>query len=308
MAVCDADGSVILGMGDLESVIFPRSAMKPLQSIALIELLKTLENIPEFSEAEVALICASHNGELLHTEAVRGLLGKFDISVDELVCGAHWSMHQETMVSQVRSMDKPHQVHNNCSGKHAGMLALAKYLDQGFSDYIKMDHPVQKFICNYISEISGIEDITYELDGCSAPTPFMSLENIARLFQKLASQDRPELNKVFDAMVEYPLLVGGSNNFDSIFINALKGMGITKVGGESVRGIALNTKNHGPIGLAIKILDGNLRAMPIVTMKLLEHLELLSDKEFHQLDQYRTKNLKNHNNLKIGKIEAYIDF
>ena len=125
VAVCDADGSVILGMGDLESVIFPRSAMKPLQSIALIELLKTLEDIPEFSDAEVSLICASHNGELLHTEAVRGLLSKFDISVDELVCGAHWSMHQETMVSQVRSMDKPHQVHNNCSGKHAGMLILS---------------------------------------------------------------------------------------------------------------------------------------------------------------------------------------
>ena len=76
VAVCDADGSVILGMGDLESVIFPRSAMKPLQSIALIELSKTLEDIPEFSDAEVSLICASHNGELLHTEAVRGLLSK----------------------------------------------------------------------------------------------------------------------------------------------------------------------------------------------------------------------------------------
>ena len=78
VAVCDADGSVILGMGDVESVIFPRSAMKPLQSIALIELLKTVEDIPEISEAEVALICASHNGETLHTEAVQGLLGKFD--------------------------------------------------------------------------------------------------------------------------------------------------------------------------------------------------------------------------------------
>ena len=108
VAVCDADGSVILGMGDVESVIFPRSAMKPLQSIALIELLKTVEDIPEISEAEVALICASHNGETLHTEAVQGLLGKFNISIDELVCGGHWSMHQETMMSQVRSMDEPH--------------------------------------------------------------------------------------------------------------------------------------------------------------------------------------------------------
>ena len=84
VVLCDADGSVILGMGDVESVIFPRSAMKPLQSIALIELLNTMENVPEFSDAEVALICASHNGEALHTDAVQGLLSKFDISIDEL--------------------------------------------------------------------------------------------------------------------------------------------------------------------------------------------------------------------------------
>ena len=98
VALCDSEGSVILGMGDVESVIFPRSAMKPLQSIALIELLKTLPDIPEFSDAGVALICASHDGETLHTDAVQGLLGKFDIPIDELICGAHWSMHQETMV------------------------------------------------------------------------------------------------------------------------------------------------------------------------------------------------------------------
>ena len=109
VAVCDADGSVILGMGDVESVIFPRSAMKPLQSIALIELLKTLENVPEFSEAEVALICASHNGEILHTEAVTGLLCKFDISIDELVCGAHcqcirrqWCLRSEVWMNLIR--------------------------------------------------------------------------------------------------------------------------------------------------------------------------------------------------------------
>ena len=110
MAVCDADGSVILGMGDLESVIFPRSAMKPLQSIALIELLKTLEDVPPFSDAEVSLICASHNGELLHTEAVRGLLGKFNISVDELFVHTgrcirrQWCRRSDAWINLIRSI------------------------------------------------------------------------------------------------------------------------------------------------------------------------------------------------------------
>ena len=146
IAVCDADGSVILGMGDVESVIFPRSAMKPLQSIALIELLKTQEDIPAFSDAEVALICASHNGETLHTDAVQGLLSKFDISIDELICGAHWSMHQETMVSQVRSMDEPHKVHNNCSGKHAGMLILSKLMSGKTFRYTNLTNAAQQQI------------------------------------------------------------------------------------------------------------------------------------------------------------------
>ena len=93
VAVCDADGKIVLGRGDEESVIFPRSAMKPLQAIALVELLNSSTDIPEFSNTEIALICASHNGEIFHTEAVTKLLDKFDISIDELICGAHWSTH-----------------------------------------------------------------------------------------------------------------------------------------------------------------------------------------------------------------------
>ena len=109
-------------------------------------------------------------------------------------------------------------------------------------------------------------------------------------------------------MVSYPILVGGTKNFDSSFIQALHGRGITKVGGESIRGIAIKTDEHGPVGIAIKVLDGNLRALPIATMKLLNHLRLLKNEEKDELSCYETKILKNHNNLEVGKIEAYIDF
>ena len=197
--------------------------------------------------------------------------------------------------------------HNNCSGKHVGMLALAKHLGQGIKGYIQKEHPVQKEIFNLVNELTGAENIPTETDGCSAPTPFMSLETIARLFQKLAAGETPELSRVFDAMCSHPHLVGGTNHFDSLFIEALAGRGITKVGGESVRGVALKKPNGGSIGIALKILDGNFRALPLATMKLLEHLELLTDAELQKLYKFRTKILKNHNQLKIGRIEAIVE-
>ena len=135
----------------------------------------------------------------------------------------------------------------------------------------------------------------------------LPLETIAQLFQKLAASNDQELSRVFDAMCANPILVGGTNRFDSLFIKALAGRGITKNGGESVRGISIKKQDGGTVGIALKILDGNFRAMPIATMKLLEHLQLLSDDELKKLDKFRMKILKNHNQQDIGRIEAVID-
>jgi L-asparaginase II len=187
------------------------------------------------------------------------------------------------------------------------MLALAKHLGLGINGYIQKEHPVQKEIFNLVHELTGLENIPTETDGCSAPTPFMTLETIARLFQKLASGETLELNRVFDAMCANPVLVGGTNRFDSLFIEALAGRGITKVGGESVRGISIKKPNGGSVGIALKVLDGNFRSMPIATMRLLEHLELLNSVELEKLDKFRTNILKNHNQLEIGRIEVLIE-
>ena len=270
VAVCDADGSVILGMGDLESVIFPRSAMKPLQSIALIELSKTLEDIPEFSDAEVSLICASHNGELLHTEAVRGLLSKFDISVDELVCGAHWSMHQETMVSQVRSMDKPHQVHNNCSGKHAGMLILSKLLSGKTFGYANLMNAAQQQILGTLEFMTGLDLMHYPhgIDGCGAPVFSAPLGNWARAFALFAGGgDLPDarheacqrIRKSISIAAE-PLFIAGQGRACSA-INAAYGETITvKTGAEGVYSAAFHELG---LGAAVKARDGNKRGAEV---------------------------------------------
>ncbi|HIB04187.1 MAG TPA: asparaginase [Candidatus Marinimicrobia bacterium] len=292
--------------GDPQYLTCIRSSLKPFQAAASVKA--GAVDAAEFNDEELALMCASHKGEMIHVKTAQSMLTKLGLTVDDYECGSHFPSDTLTRHRMIREDKEAQPLHNNCSGKHAGMLALAKHLGQGTANYIKKDHPVQRTILEYVQDVSGLEMIPTEIDGCSAPTPFMTLETIAGMFQTLAAGNEPELKRVFKAMCSCPDLVGGSNHFDTNFIKALTGRGVTKVGGESVRGIALKTKDKGPVGIAIKILDGNFRALPVATMKLLEHLELLTEEELQNLDKFRTKILKNHNQIEIGRIEAHVEF
>ena len=302
----DKNGQIFFSSGDPNYLTCIRSSLKPFQAAASIKA-GAVDSV-KFSDEEIALMCASHQGEQIHTDKVFSMLQKLDLNIEDYECGAHAPSDKKTRYSLVKASKSASALYNNCSGKHAGMLALAKHLGKGIKGYTNKEHPVQKVINDYVCEISESENTHYEIDGCSAPVPFFTLETIANMFQKLALGEKIELKRVFNAMVSHPLLVGGTDNFDSSFIQALGGRGITKVGGESVRGISIRTKKYGPIGIAMKVLDGNFRVLPIATMKLLDHLEILEEEEQKQLSHYSTKILKNHNNLKVGKIEAYIDF
>ena len=292
--------------GDPQYLTCIRSSLKPFQAAASVKA--GAVDAAEFNDDELALMCASHKGEKMHVKTAQSMLTKLGLTVDDYECGSHFPSDTLTRHRMIKEDKEAQPLHNNCSGKHAGMLALAKHLGQGTANYIKKDHPVQRTILKYVQDVSGLETIPTEIDGCSAPTPFMTLETIAGMFQTLAAGNEPELKRVFKAMCSCPDLVGGSNHFDTNFIKALTGRGVTKVGGESVRGIALKTQDKGSVGIAIKILDGNFRALPVATMKLLEHLELLTEKELQNLDKFRTKILKNHNQIEIGRIEAHVEF
>ena len=292
--------------GDPQYLTCIRSSLKPFQAAASVKA--GAVDAAEFNDDELALMCASHIGEKMHVKTAQSMLTKLGLTVDDYECGSHFPSDTLTRHRMIKEDKEAQPLHNNCSGKHAGMLALAKHLGQGTANYIKKDHPVQRTILEYVQDVSGLEMIPTEIDGCSAPTPFMTLETIAGMFQTLAAGNEPELKRVFKAMCSCPDLVGGSNHFDTNFIKALTGRGVTKVGGESVRGIALKTQDKGSVGIAIKILDGNFRALPVATMKLLEHLELLTEEELQNLDKFRTKILKNHNQIEIGRIEAHVEF
>ena len=171
VALCDADGAVLVGLGDVERRVFPRSAMKPLQAIALAEAWEGLATERRLTLAEFSLICGSHNGQPEHVAAVEGLLAKFGLAADLLSCGRQWSGDRQTMVDQARSLDQPGRIHNNCSGKHAGMLALSTVIGAGPQGYAAITHPVQQKILGVLEAMVGLDLMAYPygIDGCGAP-------------------------------------------------------------------------------------------------------------------------------------------
>ncbi|MFL2997673.1 MAG: asparaginase [Candidatus Neomarinimicrobiota bacterium] len=299
----DESGNLVYSTGDPNYLTCIRSCLKPFQAAAIIKS----GAVDNFTSEELALMCSSHQGEEFHIKLANSMLDKLGFNDTDYECGIHYPFNEKISRALVQSDKKLTSLYNNCSGKHAGMLALSKYLSVDKKGYIDKNHPVQKYILKYIKTLNVAESLPIEIDGCSVPTPFMTLESIAKLYQLLASSKEKELGKVFDIMCEFPKVIGGTNNFDSMFIDALQGRGITKIGGESVRGIALRKKNGGSIGVAIKILDGNTRAMPAATINLLKHLNLLKSSELTKLDQFKFKTLKNHNGYNVGKIETIIE-
>ena len=169
-----------------------------------------------------------------------------------------------------------------------------------------MDHPVQQTIFKQLTKLTGQNNFPIGIDGCSAPTPFLSLQSIARLFQTLGSEKYPELEIAYSSMVKHPYLIGGKNRFDTEFSSALNGRGICKAGGEAVRGIVIKSNKYGIMGIAIKVLDGNQRAIDVATMATLKHLNLLKKEETPKLLQYKSKPLYNHRNIHTGDIKAEI--
>ncbi len=302
--VVDGEGKIVQNWGDPNYLTCIRSSLKPFQASASIVAGAT--EAAGFTTKELALMCASHNGEDIHVKTAQSMLNKLGYDMSHYECGSHTPYDKKSKHELIKQFKKPTALHNNCSGKHAGMLCLAKHLNVAPSGYTHVDHPVQKAIMNQVKIYSELNDFPMEVDGCSAPIPFMPLYNIAIMFQKLAGSNYPELNVLYDAMVSNPMIVAGTNRFDTDFISAMAGRAVTKVGGEAVRGLGIRKENGEVFGIALKVLDGNQRCSPQAMMGILSEMNLLSSDEKSQLAKYQKTNLKNHNKLSVGSIEVEI--
>jgi len=298
----DEDGKTILSIGSPDYITCIRSSFKPFQASAAIKsgAVKTAG----FSEQEIALMCASHNGEEIHVKTAKRMVNKLGLDISHYECGSHPPYDHAARNKARQNGFTP--FHNNCSGKHSGMLAVAQHLGADTKDYINPDHPVQQTIIDQLKRLTGKKELPLGIDGCSAPTPFLSLKEIALLFQALGSGNYRELNIAYRAMTSHPYLIGGKDRFDTDFNAALKGRGITKVGGEAIRGMVIKTEKYGVVGIAQKIIDGNQRANETAVMTILNNLNLLKSEENELLQKYNKKQLFNHRKIHIGDVTGVL--
>ncbi|MBI1851841.1 MAG: asparaginase [Planctomycetes bacterium] len=294
-------------LGEVTRPVFVRSSAKPFQAAAVVA--SGAADAFGFTDAEIALIAASHSGEPEHVELARSILGKAGVPIDAMLCGAHSPLNETAAAALVRAGEKPTALHNNCSGKHAGMLALAKHLGAPLADYVNPSHPAQARILDTIARCAGVprSSLVVAIDGCSAPAPAMPLVALARAFAMLADPTRlpPELQepvrRVADAMSAHPRLYAGTGRFDTLVGEATGGRVIAKGGAEGVLGIAILPLG---IGVAMKAMDGNWRGVYAPAAAILREYGILDESESHRLDRHVQPIIRNHAHIEVGTVRV----
>ena len=281
--VVASDGRVIGAWGDIDRPIFPRSAIKFIQALPLIE--SGAADAFNVTDEELALACASHSGEDRHVGIVRNWLTRLDLSEDDLVCGPHPPLQPGTAETLFRSGVALTRAHNNCSGKHTGFLNMALHLRVPTQGYARPEHPVQAQIRSILGELTEIESerISIGNDGCGAANFGLPLQALARAFAKLS--DARALPPARQAAVERlaaairhdPFLIAGTDRHCMRLIEALKGGALAKIGAEGVYVAMLPTQR---VGIAVKITDGAQRAAEIAISVLLHRFGVLNDRSF----------------------------
>lgn len=275
IAVVTASGSVVLGIGDIRRPVFPRSSIKAFQCLPMIE--SGAADRFGYGNAEIALACASHTGSERHANLAQKMLADIGLGEAALGCGAHLPLGSSAQKALIRSGREPTQLHNNCSGKHAGMLATAKHLGEPIEGYWNPRHPVQQRVHATLSELSGLtlgRDVM-GLDGCSVPNWAMPLENLARLFARFVTRQgmgpdrRRAVERILAACWAEPELVAGAGRADTVVMRRLPGRVFMKTGAEGVYAGGFPELGF---GFALKIDDGTTRASAGAVMALVERV------------------------------------
>ena len=304
VAVTDNAGKLQYKAGDPDLNIFTRSTLKPFQALPLIAH-------PQFDElgfdsSDIAITCASHSGEDFHVEQVHSLLERCGFTEMDLDCGTHIPFYHEALGTWPAPDTEFLALQHNCSGKHAGMLALARLLQAPTEDYLTPDHAVQIAIMSAVAHCSGVAagDLGQGTDGCSAPNYSMPLARLARAYAWLAQPPDGDpfadaADSIRSAMLAHPELVAGTQRLDTRLMNAMPGICLSKSGAEAVHCLALPDEG---LGVAIKVADGNPRALSCIVIAVLEQLGLLQDStELEDMAKIPLHNARGH---QVGFIRA----
>ncbi|MDX1738078.1 MAG: asparaginase [Alphaproteobacteria bacterium] len=305
IAIVDVNGKVQAAWGDVTSPIYGRSSIKAFQALPVLET--GAADSYGFSDDEIALAVASHGGEEIHAETALRMLKKLDLDESDLECGSHWPTHEDSARALAAKGLVPNQLHNNCSGKHAGMLALAKKIGASTKGYTEQTHAVQQRIKGTMEAMCGVSLATapVERDGCSAPTWAIPLENTAYGFARFAAPDdlpdtRAEACKrITKAVFDNPFNVAGTGRYCTEMMTALKERVFLKTGAEGFFSAAL--PEYG-LGIALKCDDGSTRGAEAMLTATLRVIGVIDDRVQDQLADYISVPLTNRRDFKIGEI------
>jgi L-asparaginase II len=310
IAVVDSAGKKIFAAGDVARPVFPRSAVKPLQALPLVES-GAAEKFA-LSDEELALCCASHSGEPAHVRGVERILTKAGFDASALACGTHWPASQSAATALARTGAAPSALHNNCSGKHAGFLCVARAMDIDPAGYWRPDHAVQQRVHAVLEDLTevALPPDCRAVDGCSVPTWAMPLENLALAFAKFASGRglapgrAAAAARLVEACVGVPWYVAGSGRFCTEIMQLLGAQALVKTGAEGVMCAALPVLG---LGIAIKCDDGAGRAAEALMAATLSRLLTLDDRQRAALGRLAQPKLRNWNDIETGELRVTLE-
>ena len=308
-SIKDIKGKSVFANHNKELLIYPRSAIKIFQAIPFIK--SKAHTKLNLNQKMIAMSCASHNGEVAHLKILNAWINNTKIKITDLKCGIHNPLNLQSSNKLLLNGITPNQLHNNCAGKHLGMISGCIANNLSYKNYTHFLNPYQKMIRQSLQFFmdTKIKKNYIGVDGCSAPQYAFPISSIASSMINLIKQREREneyskaIKTILLSINKYPKLIGGTNNFDSNIIKITKGRFFCKGGAE---GVLLFADFKKKIGGVIKVLDGNERAIPPIAMKIFKKLNLLSNQEKKLLNKWENINIYNHARLKIGKIAAKI--
>jgi L-asparaginase II len=288
---------VITAVGDPDSLNFTRSALKPLQALPFVED-GGMERFG-FTSHELAMMCSSHGGEAVHVGLVQRMLAKANADVTQLQCGCQVPGYFTATETQPPAAGAWSALHHNCSGKHAGFLAYCRMHGHPLESYLDPGHPLQQRIRTTAARFGNGEGLAWGIDGCSAPNCAMPLKRLAQTYARLAASDERDLQALFFAMTRHPDLVSGTRRMDLAIMQAGAGDWVSKAGADGIQAVGVRSKG---MGIAIRIADGNVRALHAATVAALEQLGLLDDPSGTPLAAYDCPPIRNYRGIETGAV------
>jgi L-asparaginase II len=308
LAVVDSAGNLLAAAGNARHVAYLRSSAKPFQALPTVDA-GALDYF-HLDDQALALMCASHHGTEEHVQVCQHILSAIGLEVAALRCGVHWPIDEEAGRRLAADGLAPDARHNNCSGKHAGMLTLARFWGLDDLDYTRPDHPVQAAISARLAAMSGLPAQAMHIapDGCTVPAFALPLASAALAFARLVDPAAPgDCRRVVTAMQTWPHLVSGRGALDDTLMQAGAGAIVSKGGAEGYHGLGVRTPDGRSVGLTLKMADGNPRAKGPVLVSVLETLNLVEPTVLARLEPLRRPPIVNHRQQVVGEMRAVLD-